>query len=46
MIADLVNHRYNKEMQAIHQVMSLGNLQIIEILVKQMGADINSKMFN
>ncbi len=33
-IKTLVNHRYAKEMKAIHQVMSLGELRLITILTE------------
>jgi hypothetical protein len=39
----LVNHKYQKGMQAIHQVMSLGHLSLIKAVI-EMGADINVTM--
>lgn len=41
----LVNHRYLRGMQAIHQVMSLGHLTLINIVV-EMGGDLASTMHN
>jgi len=35
----LVHHKYAKGMQAIHQVMSLGHLELIRVVIK-MGADL------
>ena len=40
-----VDHKYAKEMQAIHQVMSLGHLQMIN-LVLEMGASVTATMKN
>jgi hypothetical protein len=39
----LVNHRYSKGIQAIHQCMSLGILRLIKAVVA-MGADVNATM--
>lgn len=41
----LVDHRYLKGMQAIHQVMSLGHLRLINICL-EMGGDLSSTMDN
>jgi hypothetical protein len=39
LVSQLLQHKYAAGMQAIHQVMSLGNLELIETVVVQMRAD-------
>jgi hypothetical protein len=45
-ISRLINGKYIKGMQAVHQVMCLGNLRLIDIVVDKLGGDISQRMSN
>lgn len=42
----LWTHKYAKDMSAVHQAASLGNLAILKTLTEQMGCNVHVKMQN